>query len=151
MTDKEYDITCEICEKPMERTSTTSVALGGYIIYYACRECEGETYTVTECLCGRAVIRAGWNDMTDKLISVKDRLPAEGVYVLGRYSGGNWVCDQDQEGVEWVSVCLSRVGCVGDDYGWSQFGPADYTKDDIDAWVPFPSACRPSKDRGFIG
>lgn len=96
-------------------------------------------------------------------IKCSDRLPPQGVYVIGHYNGGNWKDKDDQFGCELAIVKIEhgisakqreamhesdprkkRI-CRCDEHGnnklpyyWDTFGPSTFLSTDIDMWMPAP-------------
>ena len=75
---------------------------------------------------------SGWIETTYKL-------PREGKYVLGRYSGGNWHDSEDQDNV--ICVVVKRIKGEAKDnnkvpYKWDTFGPGSFFGQDISHWMP---------------
>lgn len=74
-------------------------------------------------------------------ISVKDRLPEDGTYVLGYYNGGNWGVAKGQ-----YSVVVRFVDDKGFEsnntkpYYWDTHGPLTLFGQDIDFWMPLPAS-----------
>ena len=68
-------------------------------------------------------------------ISVKDKLPEEGKYVLGRHSRGTWCDLTDQENVNCVVVKLVK-GMTWDHRMKMKNGeiPMEYTHDGVEKW-----------------
>ncbi len=97
-------------------------------------------------------------------ISVKDRLPEGGKYVLCRHTRGTWRDSQDQENVNcvvlkfvrgisiaerekmaWDSSDRKRIYKSEDEHGnnqrpynWQEFGPDSFFGQDISHWMPLP-------------
>lgn len=78
-----------------------------------------------------------------KKISVKDKLPLLGRYVVCHYTGGNWTDFADQEGCEWVVA--RRVNDTGGNnpnnkrkYYWDTFGPGMIFGQEVDYWAELP-------------
>jgi hypothetical protein len=96
-------------------------------------------------------------------ISVKDSLPKEGKYVLGRHNRDTWHDNADQYGVNFVVVSLvkgisrkersrmkptqkRRQTYMHSDewannlvpYAWSTFGPDSFFGQEIEYWMPIP-------------
>lgn len=100
-----------------------------------------------------------------KWISCKDKLPEEGKYVIGYYTGGNHIDRSDPIKVNYKIVSIrkgisreEREKLNPDDrrrityesgdqdgnnrvpYHWETFGPASYFGQEISHWHPLPEA-----------
>lgn len=79
--------------------------------------------------------------MNDSWISVDERLPPYGKYVLARHSRGTWLDSTDQENVNCVVVKRIEDQIYGNNrvpYIWYQFGPDDFFGQDISHWMEIP-------------
>lgn len=99
-------------------------------------------------------------------ISVKERLPPEGKYVVGRHNRGTWIDSDDQENVNCVIVKLkrgisaserektgSKTYSADDEWGnnlvpysFHEFGVDNFNGQSITHWMPLPEP--PVKDEG---
>ena len=101
--------------------------------------------------------------MKSRWVSVNDRLPAEGIYVLAHVPGRPWGDSGDPTGVFFKVVSLTmgitqaqraalpdsderkHTYCPGDEhannlrgYAWSEFGPGSYFGQEVVRWMTIP-------------